>query len=45
MTWIIVNESRKQSNKMENVWKKQNKLVISVCTKTRKEVENQALHL
>lgn len=43
MTWIIiVNESRKQSNKIENVWK--NKLVISVCTKTSKEVGNQALH-
>lgn len=22
MTWIIVNESRKRSNKIENVWKK-----------------------
>lgn len=36
-----MNESRKQSNKIENVWKKENKLVISVCTKARKEVENQ----
>lgn len=42
MTWIIiVNESRKQSNKIEKCLEKENKLVISVCTKARKEVENQ----
>lgn len=46
MTWrIIVNDSRKQSDKIEDVQKKQKKLVISVCTKPSKEVENQVLHL
>lgn len=31
--------------KLKMLKKKQKKLVISVCTKTSKEVENQVLHL